>query len=108
MRKAFKYLIHFKCAIVDKRYKYIFVCPEIYPAWRVIFRWQNDVTHDILYLKDYEALNDGRKPKASNDADDYRERRRRMVISPERHDAFAAGMWTIYSIPVFWLAHHIL
>lgn len=47
-----------------------------------------------LYLqsdKDYDPFADKRRPTIADREDEYRQKRRRMIISPERMDPFAEG-----------------
>lgn len=42
--------------------------------------------------KDYDPFADKRRPTIADREDEYRQKRRRMIISPERNDPFAEGM----------------
>ena len=41
--------------------------------------------------KDYDPFADRRRPTIADREDEYRQKRRRMIISPERIDPFADG-----------------
>lgn len=41
--------------------------------------------------KDYDPFADRRRPTIAEKEDEYRQRKRRMIISPERIDPFAEG-----------------
>jgi len=41
--------------------------------------------------KDYDPFADRRRPTIAEKEDEYRQKRRRMIISPERVDPFAEG-----------------
>lgn len=41
--------------------------------------------------KDYDPFADKRRPTIADREDEYRQKRRRMIISPERMDPFAEG-----------------
>ncbi|XP_052767577.1 splicing factor 3B subunit 1-like isoform X1 [Mya arenaria] len=47
--------------------------------------------NDSLNDKEYDPLAEHRRQKISDREDEYRARRRQMIISPERHDPFADG-----------------
>ena len=44
-----------------------------------------------VLMQDYDPLAEHRIPKISDREDEYRARRRNMIISPERYDPFAEG-----------------
>lgn len=44
--------------------------------------------------KDYDPFADRRRPTIAEKEDEYRQKRRRMIISPERVDPFADGEYT--------------
>lgn len=46
--------------------------------------------------KDFDPLADRRRPTIADREDEYRQKRRRMIISPERVDPFADGECIIY------------
>lgn len=46
--------------------------------------------------KDYDPFADRRRPTIADREDEYRQKRRRMIISPERVDPFAEG-WYLFS-----------
>lgn len=43
--------------------------------------------------KDYDPFADRRRPTIAEREDEYRQKRRRMIISPERVDPFAEGLF---------------
>lgn len=43
--------------------------------------------------KDYDPFADRRRPTIADREDEYRQKRRRMIISPERVDPFAEGWY---------------
>lgn len=46
--------------------------------------------------KDYDPFADKRRPTIADREDEYRQKRRRMIISPERMDPFAEGILHIF------------
>ncbi|XP_076460472.1 splicing factor 3B subunit 1-like isoform X1 [Babylonia areolata] len=50
-----------------------------------------NLLHETANDKDYDPLAEHRIPKISDREDEYRARRRTMIISPERYDPFAEG-----------------
>ncbi|CAH1789138.1 unnamed protein product [Owenia fusiformis] len=50
-----------------------------------------NILNDMQTDKDYDPFAEHRVPKIADREDEYRARRRNMIISPERHDPFAIG-----------------
>lgn len=50
---------------------------------------------------DYDPFADHRRPTVGEKEDEYRQKRRRLVISPERVDPFADGKWDRLSVFLF-------
>ena len=50
-----------------------------------------------MVSQDYDPLADHRVSKISDREDEYRARRRNMIISPERYDPFAEGGLNVIS-----------
>lgn len=46
--------------------------------------------------KDYDPFADRRRPTIADREDEYRQKRRRMIISPERVDPFAEGQYNFF------------
>lgn len=46
---------------------------------------------DFQTDKDYDPFADKRRPTIADREDEYRQKRRMMIISPERSDPFAEG-----------------
>lgn len=46
--------------------------------------------------KDYDPFADRRRPTIAEKEDEYRQKRRRMIISPERVDPFADGEFVYF------------
>lgn len=58
--------------------------------------------------KDYDPFADRRRPTVAEKEDEYRQKRRRMIISPERVDPFAEGLYggiksLSYTLYLLWL-----
>lgn len=49
--------------------------------------------------KDYDPFADRRRPTIADREDEYRQKRRRMIISPERSDPFAQGLLLFLTLP---------
>ena len=73
-------------------------------ALRVNIKFRNNGTLNIFekkiynlesfyYFQDFDPLADHRRAKISDREDEYRARRRQMIISPERYDPFADGQY---------------
>lgn len=60
--------------------------------------------------KDYDPFADRRRPTIAEKEDEYRQKRRRMIISPERVDPFADGEYRTLRFPINCNIHtgHIL
>lgn len=52
--------------------------------------------------KDFDPFADKRRPTIADREDEYRQKRRRMIISPERIDPFADGE-CIHKNETFWI-----
>lgn len=48
---------------------------------------------------DFDPFAESRRPTIAEKEDEYRQRRRRLVISPERADPFADGLYIFNSFP---------
>lgn len=48
----------------------------------------------ICYLLQYDPFAEHRPQKISDREDEYKKRRQKMIISPERHDPFADGKFS--------------
>lgn len=48
--------------------------------------------------EDFDPFADRRRPTIAEKEDEYRQKRRRLVISPERADPFADGLYFSYFI----------
>lgn len=46
--------------------------------------------------KDFDPFADRRRPTIADREDEYRQKRRRMIISPERVDPFAEGLYSFF------------
>ena len=49
----------------------------------------SDIFHVFVCLKDFDPLADRRPSRVGDRDDEYKARRRQLIISPERHDPFA-------------------
>lgn len=48
--------------------------------------------------EDYDPFAENRRPTIAEKEDEYRQRRRRLVISPERADPFADGLYIFHFV----------
>lgn len=46
-------------------------------------------------FQDFDPFAEHRVPKIADREDEYRARRRQMIISPDRHDPFADGKFSL-------------
>ena len=55
----------------------------------------------LVWCQEFDPLADSRVPKISDREDEYRARRRQLIISPERHDPFSGkSHWLSATISV--------
>lgn len=69
-------------------------------GWVKLHLWDREIGNTCflsLCLQDYDPLAEHRIPKISDREDEYRARKRQMIISPERYDPFAEGQFLICS-----------
>ena len=65
----------------------------IFPACVNVVSW-NSVFLIFQAEKDYDPFAERRRPTVAEKEDEYRQKRRMMIISPERVDPFAEGLST--------------
>jgi hypothetical protein len=58
--------------------------------------------------KDYDPFAERRRPTVAEKEDEYRQKRRMMIISPERVDPFAEGLFTSSQLGFLWVFYLIL
>lgn len=51
-------------------------------------------------MQDYDPFAEHRVPKIADREDEYRARRRQMIISPDRHDPFADGKLIVFTLDI--------
>jgi len=64
-----------------------------FPAYVNVVSW-NSVFLIFQAEKDYDPFAERRRPTVAEKEDEYRQKRRMMIISPERVDPFAEGLST--------------
>jgi hypothetical protein len=65
----------------------------IFPECVNVVSW-NSVFLIFQAEKDYDPFAERRRPTVAEKEDEYRQKRRMMIISPERVDPFAEGLST--------------
>jgi hypothetical protein len=65
----------------------------IFPACGNVVLW-NSIFLILQAEKDYDPFAERRRPTVAEKEDEYRQKRRMMIISPERVDPFAEGLST--------------
>lgn len=55
--------------------------------------------------EDFDPFADRRRPTVAEKEDEYRQKRRRLVISPERADPFADGLYFCYFFILIFLKY---
>jgi hypothetical protein len=80
---------------------YIMVMDNVLTCFRTI-------SSESIFLifqseKDYDPFAERRRPTIAEKEDEYRQKRRMMIISPERVDPFAEGLSTIPQLALFFV-----